>query len=182
MIHIVYAYAICFATYKGVVCIHKFVVGIMGGGDEASTTECNMAYHLGGLIAKEGWVLLNGGRAAGVMDASARGAKDSGGLTVGIIPDRDNALTSQYIDIPIFTGMGVGRNFLNVLSSNVVVALPGKAGTISEIALALKIKKQVILLGFDLDGIFSTYRKAGLLKIADSPEEVMQIIREGREP
>ena len=68
------------------------------------------------------------------MEASARGAKEHGGITVGILPDRNTELASSYIDIPIITGMGDGRNFLNVMSSDVVVALPGRAGTISEIA------------------------------------------------
>ena len=75
------------------------VVGVMGGGqvDEAVRT---MAYRLGALIAESGWVLLNGGRSAGVMDASAQGAADNGGLTVGILPDETTVQASKHIVFP----------------------------------------------------------------------------------
>lgn len=149
----------------------------MGGGQGVSPEVYETAYRLGALIAGEGWVLLNGGRAAGVMEASARGARENGGLTVGILPDAGSRQASRYIDIPIATGMGDGRNYINVLSSDVVVALPGKAGTISEIALALKNRKKVILLRFGTGGLFEEYREGGLLESAGSPEEAVKIIR-----
>lgn len=155
----------------------KFIVGVMGGGENATEKHCRWAYRLGELIAREGWVLLNGGRPAGVMESSARGAKENGGLTIGILPDRDHSSASQYIDIAIATGMGDGRNYINVLSSHVIVALPGRAGTISEIALALKNHKRVILLGFDTGNLFSHYQQSGLLYRAATPEEVINIIK-----
>src|SRR5690554_442337 len=137
--------------------MRKVIVGVMGGGEGASEEVCRLAYELGRLIAQEGWVLLNGGRDVGVMDASAKG--------------------SPYIDIPILTGFGDGRNYINVLSSNVVVALPGRTGTISEIALALKNGRTVILLDFDLGDLFSEYRKAGLMISVKKPEEVIREIK-----
>lgn len=155
----------------------RFIVGVMGGGETATEEHCRWAYRLGELIAREGWVLLNGGRPAGVMEASARGAKENGGLTIGILPDRVHNSASQYIDIAIATGMGDGRNYINVLSSHVIVALPGRAGTISEIALALKNHKRVILLGFDTDNLFSHYQQSGLLYQAATPEEAIDIIK-----
>ncbi|ACV62325.1 Rossmann fold nucleotide-binding protein [Desulfofarcimen acetoxidans DSM 771] len=157
--------------------IRKIIVGVMGGG-MASPSDYKIAYNLGGLIAKEGWVLLNGGRPTGIMDASAKGAKDKGGLTVGILPAYDSHQASCYIDIPIVTGMGDGRNYINVLSSDIVVALPGKAGTISEIALALKNRKKVILVNFDTGVLFEDYSKEGLLKDARDEDEVINIIKE----
>lgn len=157
--------------------MRKLMVGVMGGGEEVSQETCLMAYQLGALIAKEGWVLLNGGRPAGVMEASARGARENGGLTVGILPGRDADSASQYIDIAIATGMGDGRNYMNALSSDVIIALPGKAGTISEIALALKNRKKVILLGFDTGTTFNSYRAEGLLTTAATPEEAIQEVR-----
>ena len=114
----------------------KIIIGVMGGG-RAEAQTLDAAYRLGKLIAREGWVLLNGGRAAGVMEASARGASEEGGLTIGILPDDRPGRASEYIDIPILTGIGDARNYVNVLSSDVVVACPGRAGTLSEIALAL---------------------------------------------
>lgn len=136
-----------------------------------------LAYRIGGLIAKEGWVLLNGGRPAGIMEASAKGAKESGGLTVGVLPGCSSSEASAYIDIPIVTGMGGARNNINVLSSDVIIALPGKAGTISEIALAMRNGKKVILLNFDPGSIFNDYRDTGLLQSAGSPEEAIAVIK-----
>jgi len=149
----------------------------MGGGESASPEDCRVAYRLGELIAGEGWVLLNGGRPAGVMEASAKGAKDRGGLTVGILPGNSAGQASKYVDIPVVTGMGDGRNIINVLSSDAVVALPGKGGTVSEIALALKNGKKVILLNFDTGELFETYKESGLLKNAGSPEEAIALLK-----
>ncbi|NPV73402.1 MAG: TIGR00725 family protein [Pelotomaculum sp.] len=149
----------------------------MGGGESAPPEDCAAAYRLGQLIAEEGWVLLNGGRPAGIMEASAKGAKDRGGLTIGILPGNSARHASKYIDIPVVTGMGDARNVINVLTSDAVVALPGKGGTISEVALALKNGKKVVLLNFDPGKIFETYRESGLLRNAGSPEEAVKIIR-----
>ena len=84
----------------------------------------------------------------GVMDAVSKGAKSAGGLTIGILPSQDAQL-SAAIDIAIMTGMGSARNNINVLSSDVVVACGMGAGTASEIALAIKARKPVILLACD---------------------------------
>lgn len=122
-------------------------------------------------------MLLNGGRPAGVMEASAKGARENGGLIVGILPGKDRDAASEYVDVVVATGMGDGRNYINVLSCDIVVSLPGKAGTISEIALALKNRKKVILLSFDTGTIFDFYREKGLLTDAGTPEEAIEIIK-----
>ena len=96
--------------------IRKIIIGVMGGGEIVSPRDYEVARHLGALIAKEGWVLLNGGRASGIMEASARGAKENGGLTIGILPGTDAGWASEYIDIPILTGIGFARNYINVLT------------------------------------------------------------------
>ena len=153
------------------------IIGVMGGGKAAPAVQ-KAAYELGRRIAIEGWVLLNGGRSAGVMEASARGAAECGGLTIGILPDDSAARASDHITIPIVTGMGNARNVINVLSSHIVVACPGGAGTVSEVALALKCKKTVILFGFDLGHIFEHYSKSGQLRKAETPGAVIQIIKE----
>jgi len=131
----------------------------MGGGEIINAGDYEDARCLGGLIAKEGWILLNGGRASGIMEASARGAKENSGLTLGILPGANSDWASEYIDIPVLTGAGLARNYINVLTSKVVVALPGKTGTISEIALALNIGKKVISLNFDLGSLFKNTRE-----------------------
>lgn len=155
---------------------NQVIIGVMGGG-RADTRQTEMAYRLGQLIAAEGWVLLNGGRRAGIMDASARGARENGGITVGILPDADDRHLSPHILIPILTGMGSGRNTINALSSHVMVACPGGAGTVSEIALALKHGRPVILLGIDVGDIFSAYYANGQLKKVATPAEAIDEIK-----
>ena len=152
------------------------IIGVMGGG-LASPEECDSAYRLGRLIAEHGWILLNGGRDVGIMQASAKGAKDQGGLTIGILPDETDDGASEFIDIPIRTGMGNARNCINVLSSDVVVACPGGAGTMSEIALALKSNRPVVLLKFNPGPVFSSYRNQGLLHSASTPEDAIRQVQ-----
>ncbi len=123
------------------------IIGVMGGGDVPQEVA-DLAHELGKALACEGWIVLSGGRNAGVMAAVSEGAAGAGGLVVGILPDRDLDRASPHLTIPIRTGLGDGRNVLNVLSSDVVVALPGGAGTLSEIALALKNHKPLLLLGW----------------------------------
>ena len=122
----------------------KIVVGVMGAGS-ATPLDLELAYELGQAIAENNWVLLTGGRKTGVMDAASRGAKAKDGLVVGILPS-SNSEISDAVDLPIITDMGNARNNINVLSSNVVVACGMGLGTASEVALALKNHKPVILL------------------------------------
>ncbi len=124
----------------------KTIIGVMGPGNGATETEIKYATELGNQIAGEGWILLTGGRNVGVMDAASKGAQQAGGLTVGVLPTEDRRKMSDYVAIPICTGMGSARNNINVLSSDVVVACGSGAGTASEIMLALKAKKPLVLL------------------------------------
>jgi uncharacterized protein (TIGR00725 family) len=124
----------------------KVVIGVMGPGDQSTPQQSATAYALGLAVAQAGWVLLTGGRSAGVMAAASQGAKAGGGLTIGILPTADGSDISLAVDIPIFTGLGQGRNVINVLSSQVVVACGLGPGTASEIALAIKAQKPVILM------------------------------------
>jgi len=126
--------------------MRKPIIGVMGPGNQATSEDSQVAYALGQSIAQSGWVLLSGGRNQGVMDAASRGAKSADGLTVGILPAEDRTHMSEAIDIPIITDMGSARNNINVLSSDVVIACGMGAGTASEVALALKANKFVILL------------------------------------
>ena len=150
----------------------------MGGGEIEKPELYDLGRKMGFLIAKEGWVLLNGGRNSGIMEASARGAKEAGGITIGILPGDNPSWASQYIDIPVLTGIGYARNYINVQTSEVIVALPGRSGTISEIALALNIGKKVISLKYDLGKLFERYVKEGQLIYAENPEEVILLIKD----
>jgi uncharacterized protein (TIGR00725 family) len=152
------------------------IIGVMGGA-AANDNDVQDAYTLGGLIAMQGWVLLNGGRDTGVMAASAKGAGDQDGLTIGILPDNTSRHASEHIRIPIVTGIGNARNCINVLSSDVVVACPGGMGTLSEIALALKCSKPVILLNYEKEKRFEPFQHQGLLSYATSPQEVIDKIQ-----
>ena len=136
------------------------IIGVMGGGN-VDAEVADSPYELGALITREGWILLNGGRNAGVMAASARGARENGGLTIGILPDHDTSQMAPDIQIPICTGMGSARNTINLLSCDMVVACPGGAGTTSEIAIALKHAKRVICMGFDPGRLFAAYLQSG---------------------
>jgi len=119
----------------------------MGAGDGATAEVMTLAEELGEAVARRGWVVLTGGRDLGVMLAAARGAKRvDGSLSVGILPGSAGG-ASQFLDVAIFTGLGEGRNVVNVLSSDVVVACgPGGPGTASEAAFALVAGKPLILL------------------------------------
>lgn len=152
----------------------RTVIGVMGGAI-ASEETVHAAFETGRLIAERGWVLLNGGRDAGVMEASTRGAHEAGGLVVGVLPG-DNLTGCGPVDIAIPTGMGDGRNVINVLASRVVIALPGGAGTISEIALALKNGRPVVALGLPLGAPFTAYYAREQLFDANTPEEAIAIV------
>ena len=124
----------------------KTIIGVMGAGNSAISQDLAIAYQLGQAIADNNWVLLTGGRKAGVMDAVSRGAKAGGGLVIGVLPSNNIAAMSDAVDIPIVTDMGNARNNINVLSSDIIITCGMGLGTASEVALALKIQKPVILL------------------------------------
>jgi hypothetical protein len=122
--------------------LNKGVIGVIGTGDD-SRTIYEKAVEVGALIAEAGFTLINGGL-GGVMEASAKGAKEAGGLTIGLLPGSEKKKANQYIDIAIPTGMGDMRNALLVRSSAGLIAIGGSMGTLSEIALALKAGKPVV--------------------------------------
>ncbi|EAW37730.1 LOG family protein [Lyngbya sp. PCC 8106] len=124
----------------------KIIIGVMGPGNSATTLDLKNAYQLGQLIAQNGWTLLTGGRNVGVMEAASQGAKSAQGLTLGILPGSNSSGMSEAVDIAIFTNLGNARNMINILSSDIVIGCGMGAGTASEIALAIKEHKTVILL------------------------------------
>lgn len=152
----------------------RTIVGVMGSGRVLDAAAEANAYLLGRLIAEEGWVLLTGGRATGVMDACSRGASEADGLVVGVLPDDTLVGASSVVDIAIRTGMGDARNVINVLSSDVVIALPGGAGTLSEIAHALKACKPVIVVGWDPG---AALRASGRVLDAGTPADAIALAR-----
>jgi uncharacterized protein (TIGR00725 family) len=117
-------------------------IGVMGSAC-CSPDIYDLAREVGFLIGRSGAILICGGR-GGVMEAAARGAKDAGGITLGIVPGSRAEEANSYIDIPIVTGLGNGRNIINVLTSQAIIAIHGSFGTLSEIALALKCRVPLV--------------------------------------
>ncbi|KPJ64371.1 hypothetical protein AMJ44_12955 [candidate division WOR-1 bacterium DG_54_3] len=113
----------------------KIFISVVGESD-ASQKIHKLAEEVGRLIAGAGAVLVCGGL-KGVMEAAAKGAKSAGGLTVGILPGSKREEANPYIDIPVITGLGYARNKIVVKTGQVVIAIGGKYGTLSEIGFAL---------------------------------------------
>ena len=126
----------------------KKIIGIMGP-NNATKANLKDAYEIGKYLANNGFTVLTGGLNIGVQNEGLKGAKDSNGLTIGIMPFNESEKCSKYVDIPIITNMRSGRNYINALSSNLVIACGVDNGTISEISLSLinTAKKQVIIVG-----------------------------------
>lgn len=151
---------------------NKKIMGIMGAG-EAAAPDHNLAYECGRAVAGAGYITLCGGM-GGLMQHCARGAKEAGGITLGILPGRntEESPPNAFIDIPIFTGLNDARNYVNVCTSHAIIALPGSAGTLSEIALALKLGKKVAALGHwqGLDTMLKPGQREGLRWFAGSDD------------
>ncbi len=139
-------------------------IAVVGGG-ECGTDVRETARRLGRLLAERGHILICGGL-GGVMEAACCGAKDAGGLTVGILPG-EGWEANRCVNIVIATGMGHARNVIIVKSADAVIALPGEHGTLSEIALALKMGKRVISL--------KSWDVAGAIR-AETPEEAVALL------
>ena len=120
----------------------RSLIGIIGAG-QCDSRIYELARETGGLVAKNGYGVVCGGL-GGVMEAAARGCKENGGLTVGIIPQEKADAANPFIDIVIPSGLGIMRNLLVVRSAEGLIAIDGKYGTLSEIAFALQLKKPVI--------------------------------------
>jgi uncharacterized protein (TIGR00725 family) len=157
----------------------KIIVGVIGPGESATPEDNELAFELGRGIAKNGWVVLTGGRNFGVMDAAMKGARDAGGLTVAILPDDNDRESSDNADIKIVTGMGSGRNIINALSSKILVVVGMAAGTSSEVSHALKAGRKVILLNQD-ETTVRFFKKVGGYKVmvASTVDEALAMVKD----
>jgi uncharacterized protein (TIGR00725 family) len=118
------------------------------GGEEASTEVARLAEEVGRELARRGCTVVCGG-GSGVMEAVCRGARAKGGHTIGILPGHNAAESppNDYVEFPIFTGLGYARNSMVVLSAQAVIAIDGAYGTLTEIAYALI--HEVPIIGLD---------------------------------
>ena len=120
-------------------------VAVVGLGTATGETY-GRAREVGRLVAGHGGIVVCGGL-GGVMEAAARGATENGGTAIGILPDEDRGQANGYLSLSIVTGIGQTRNLAVVCSGDVVVAVGGGYGTLSEVGLALKVGRPVVALG-----------------------------------
>jgi len=117
-------------------------IAVVGAG-KCTRKMKDLAEQVGMTIAENGGVLICGGL-GGVMEAAAKGAKLKQGLTVGILPGNNRHDANEYIDVAVPTGIGEARNLVIIKTADAVVALPGKYGTLSEMAFCLKMNKPLV--------------------------------------
>ncbi len=135
-------------------------------GDSSCSKEVyGIAEEVGKCIAQKGGILITGGL-GGVMEAASKGAKQAGGITIGILPGLSREDANRYVDIPITTGLSHARNIIIARSADALIAVSGGYGTLSEIAIGLKLGKPVI-------GIKTWDTIEGVIKV-DHPEEAIQ--------
>ncbi|RME64470.1 MAG: TIGR00725 family protein [Nitrospirae bacterium] len=135
------------------------------GGRQASEKHLAWAEELGRLIASRGAILITGGL-TGIMEAASKGARDSGGLVVGVLPTEDISSANPYVTVPIATGLGIGRNIIIARTAHALIAVGGQFGTLSEIAFGLQLGKPVIGL--------ESWKIEGMLE-ARTPEEAVNL-------
>lgn len=162
----------------------KIQILVIGHNESGCTPEsATLAYETGIEIAKSGAVLITGGL-GGVMKAACHGAKDAGGLTVGIIPQNEPSFANEYCDIVIPSGMGLARDFLNALSADGVIVIGGGSGTLSETCAAYMYKKPIVAIknsGGTAEKYADQYldqRKNVLIIGVSSPKEAVKTILE----
>jgi uncharacterized protein (TIGR00725 family) len=146
-------------------------IGVMGPGS-CSPQVYEIARKVGFLIGQKGAILITGGL-GGIMEAAAKGAKEAGGITIGILPGNDATEANRYIDVPIVTDLGNARNVINVLTSQAIIAIRGAFGTLSEVALAMKCSIPVV--GLQTWSLVSPEREASPIAPANSPEEAVDV-------
>ena len=123
------------------------IIGVFGAGSiSPGDEEWQSALQVGRQLARKKFIVLTGGL-GGVMTAASKGAKEEGGITVGILPGtRETTPANRYIDIAVYTGLGEARNVINIKSCLAAIAIGGEYGTLSEIAFALKGRCPLVLL------------------------------------
>lgn len=139
------------------------IISVIGAGT-CNNEIYSIAEEIGKLIAQKGATLVTGGL-GGVMEAASKGAIEAGGTTVGILPGFSKEDANKYVSIPITTGLSHARNIIIARSADAVIAVSGEYGTLSEIAVALKLGKPVI-------GIKTWENIKGLIE-ADSSQEAV---------
>ncbi|MDX2495128.1 MAG: TIGR00725 family protein [Desulfuromusa sp.] len=144
----------------------KMIIGVIGAAN-ASPSGLTNAYQVGRLIAEKGAILVCGGL-GGVMEAASRGCTEAGGDVLGILPGSSSDSANPYVTLPIVTDMGHARNIIIAQTASALIAIEGEYGTLSEIAISLKLDKPVVQLG-SWSQISTTYQ-------AETPEQAVEMI------
>ncbi len=139
------------------------MIGVIGANSPSDETY-GLAYEIGYKIAERGGIVVCGGL-GGVMEATCKGAKEAGGITIGILPGDEASTANAYVDIPIVTGIGWARNIILVRTAESIIAMDGSYGTLSELAHALQMKKPIV-------AIRSRIAPANVLQVDDPDEAV----------
>jgi hypothetical protein len=148
------------------------------GRDHCTETASSAAYQVGAEIARRNVLLITGGL-GGVMEAASRGAKETGGFVIGIIPQDNKSEANAYCDAVIATGMGFARDFITAYSADAVIVVGGGAGTMIEIAAAYQKKIPIVTVkgtGGVADQLVDSYiddRKTERILGEDSPEKAV---------
>jgi len=151
----------------------RLTVSVIGAG-EATAREAALAEEVGRLLAQRGAVVVCGGL-GGVMEAACRGARSAGGLTVGILPGYDRKAANPWTDVAIATGLGEARNVIVAASGDGVIAVGGSLGTLSEMAVALKLRRPGGALGsWHLE--LERRPTDGTLTVAETPAEAVELL------
>jgi uncharacterized protein (TIGR00725 family) len=144
----------------------------VAGASQPDAPLVALAETLGRRLAEGGATVLCGG-GAGVMTAVARGAREAGGTTVGLLPGADRSSGNPYLTVALPTGLGEGRNLLLVRASDALVAVGGGYGTLSEIALALRTGVPVV--GLATWGLTLASKPVAAFPLAETPEEAARL-------
>lgn len=152
-------------------------IGVCGPGGSATPDDVDHAYAVGRGLAGHGHTVFTGGL-GGVMEAACRGARDGGGLTVGLLPGADPGDANRYVAVAIPTGLGEGRNVLLVRAVAGLIVVGGSWGTLSEIGLARRIGRPLVTLGgwtvADQRGLSPDDDSGHPPEVAGSPDDAVE--------
>jgi uncharacterized protein (TIGR00725 family) len=155
--------------------LSRICVAVVGPGERAPAQAVDDAARVGRLAAERGWVLLCGGRDAGVMRAAASGATAAGGLAIGILPGVDRRDAAPELGVALPTGLGEARNAVLVTAAHAVIGCGVSPGTVSELALSLRAGKPTVLVRPEAEtaAFFDAIAAGAPLFIAPSPDDAI---------
>ena len=148
------------------------IVAVIGAG-QCDKRIYKLAEEVGAELANKGFTIICGGL-GGVMEAACKGAKSVGGMTIGILPGDNPNDANKYVDIPIASGMGIGRNIIIIRSADAVMAINGSFGTLSELAFALQLNKPIV--GLETWDVSGNINK--VIDASDAGNKISEIILE----